>query len=67
MPGYPWFETTAIPTDDIEQRMKVLRTLGAPYSDQEINAAPQQLAGKTEMDAMIAYLQVLGTSVKTRR
>jgi len=67
MPGYPWLETTAIDASDIQSRMTVLRKLGSPYTDEEIAAAPEQLAGKIEMDAMIAYLQSLGTAVKTRR
>ena len=67
MPGYPWLETTTIDTGDIQDRMTVLRKLGSPYTDEEIAAAPEQLAGKIEMDAMIAYLQSLGTAVKTRR
>lgn len=67
MPGYPWLQTTELKTDDIKYKMKVLRNLGAPYSDQEIEAAPAMLEGRTEMDAMIAYLQSLGTAVKTRR
>ena len=67
MPGYPWLETTAIDASDIQNRMTVLRKLGSPYTDEEIAAAPEQLAGKIEMDAMIAYLQSLGTAVKTRR
>ena len=67
MPGYPWLQTAALKTDDIQYKMKVLRKLGAPYSDAEIEAAPAMLEGKTEMDAMIAYLQGLGTAVKTRR
>jgi cytochrome c oxidase cbb3-type subunit 2 len=67
MPGYPWLESAPIDAVDIRTRMMVLRRLGAPYTDEEIAAAPAQLAGKTEMDAMIAYLQSLGTAVKTRR
>ena len=67
MPGYPWLETTVIDASDIQNRMTVLRKLGSPYTDEEIAAAPEQLAGKIEMDAMIAYLQSLGTAVKTRR
>jgi len=67
MPGYPWLQSTTLDNSDIQVRMKVLRKLGAPYTDEEINAAPKQLEGKTEMDAMIAYLQSLGTAVKTRR
>jgi cytochrome c oxidase cbb3-type subunit II len=67
MPGYPWFEKTTLENAIIQKKMRALRTLGAPYSDEEIEQAPAQLEGKTEMDAIIAYLQVLGTSVKTRR
>lgn len=67
MPGYPWLQTAELKTDDIQYKMQVLRKLGAPYSDAEIEAAPAMLEGKTEMDAMIAYLQGLGTAVKTRR
>tara|TARA_R110000782_G_scaffold247564_4_gene334378 strand:- start:788 stop:1402 length:615 start_codon:yes stop_codon:yes gene_type:complete len=67
MPGYPWFETTMLDSSNIKSKMTVLRNLGAPYSDEEINAAPAALKGKSQMDAVIAYLQVLGTSVKTRR
>ena len=67
MPGYPWLEETALSGDDIQKKMSVLRRLGAPYSDEQIAAAPEMLAGKTEMDALIAYLQGLGTEVKIRR
>lgn len=67
MPGYPWLQTAELKTDDIQHKMQVLRKLGAPYSDEEIEAAPAMLEGKTEMDAMIAYLQGLGVAVKTRR
>ncbi len=67
MPGYPWFETTMLDASSIKKKMEVLRTLGAPYTDDEIEKAPAALEGKTQMDAVIAYLQVLGTSVKTRR
>ncbi|MEQ8289081.1 MAG: cytochrome-c oxidase, cbb3-type subunit II [Gammaproteobacteria bacterium] len=67
MPGYPWLQTAELDDSDIKKKMKVLRTLGAPYTDEQIENAPQELEGKTEMDAIIAYLQDLGTSVKTRR
>lgn len=67
MPGYPWLQTSELDDSDIQKKMKVLRTLGAPYTDEQIEKAPQELEGKTEMDAIIAYLQDLGTSVKTRR
>jgi cytochrome c oxidase cbb3-type subunit 2 len=67
MPGYPWFEETMIDGSDIQKKMSVLRTLGAPYTDEEIEQAPAALEGKTQMDAMIAYLQRLGTVIKSRR
>jgi cytochrome c oxidase cbb3-type subunit II len=67
MPGYPWLENNMLDTGDIKNKMRVLRKLGAPYSDEEIDKAPDALKDKTEMDAVIAYLQGLGTAVKTRR
>lgn len=67
MPGYPWLETTAVDNSDIEKKMTVLRNLGAPYSDEEIAGAEAALADKTELDALVAYLQDLGTAVKIRR
>ena len=67
MPGYPWLEENQLDSSLIEKKMTVLRTLGHPYSDQEIADATKSLEGKTEMDAMIAYLQVMGNAVKTRR
>jgi cytochrome c oxidase cbb3-type subunit II len=67
MPGFPWFANNKLDAGDIQKKMQVLRMLGHPYTDEEIAAAPGELAGKTEMDAVIAYLQVLGTSIKTRR
>jgi cytochrome c oxidase cbb3-type subunit 2 len=67
MPGYPWLDKTKLTGDLIQKKMQVLRTLGHPYTDEEIANAPKELEGKTEMDAMVAYLQVLGTAIKTRR
>ena len=66
MPGYPWLETTELDGSDIQAKMETLRTLGVPYTDAQIESAPQELEGKTEMDAIIAYLQGLGTAIKTR-
>jgi cytochrome c oxidase cbb3-type subunit 2 len=67
MPGYPWLAENKLDASDIRRKMRVLRRLGHPYSDEEIENAPKELEGKTEMDAIIAYLQVLGTAIKTRR
>jgi cytochrome c oxidase cbb3-type subunit 2 len=67
MPSYPWLETTLLDSSDIVAKMSSLRFLGHPYTDEEINAATAQLEGKTEADALVAYLQNLGTSIKRRR
>jgi cytochrome c oxidase cbb3-type subunit 2 len=64
MPAYPWLVTGVVDAAGLPPRMKVLRTLGAPYTDAEIAAAPKDVEGKTELEALIAYLQVLGTAVK---
>ena len=64
MPGYPWLAENAADADGIQIRMKALRLLGHPYTDEQIEAAPGLLEDKTEMDAMIAYLQSLGTALK---
>ena len=67
MPGYPWLEETPADATHIRKKMEVMRLLGSPYSDEDIANAAQALEGKTEMDAVIAYLQGLGTAIKTRR
>ena len=67
MPGYPWLEKTPADASNISKKLEVLRLLGAPYSDEDIANAPQALEGKTEMDAMIAYLQGMGITIKSRR
>ena len=64
MPGYPWLANSAADAGAIQAKMKTLRMLGHPYSDAEISKAPEELKDKTEMDALIAYLQVMGTSLK---
>jgi len=67
MPSYPWLDSTLLDNSDITAKMSSLRFLGHPYTDEEINAAAALLEGKTEMDALVAYLQNLGTSIKRRR
>lgn len=66
MPAYPWLSRKMVNHTDIESKMRVLRTLGAPYSDAELASAADEIKGMTEMDAIIAYLQVLGTAIKTK-
>lgn len=67
MPAYPWLEGAPLDATDIQRKMSVLRALGHPYTDEDIEQAPKALEGKTEMDALIAYLQGLGVHVSTRR
>jgi cytochrome c oxidase cbb3-type subunit 2 len=67
MPAYPWFEKTKLDGSDIQARMKALRTVGVPYTDEQITKAPEALKGKTELDAVIAYLQGLGVELKGLR
>ena len=64
MPAYPWLEKRAADHAVLPAKMAALRTLGAPYSDDEIAKSSDEVKGKTELDAVIAYLQVLGTAVK---
>ena len=67
MPGYPWLAKNKLDASLIQKKLRVLRTLGHPYTDEEISGAPSELEGKTEMDALIAYLQGMGTAIKVRR
>ncbi|MBI4695154.1 MAG: cytochrome-c oxidase, cbb3-type subunit II [Gammaproteobacteria bacterium] len=64
MPGYPWLEKDAANAADIAAKMKALRVVGVPYTDEEIAGAAKELEGKTEQDALVAYLQNMGTAVK---
>ena len=64
MPAYPWLETAKVDAAGLPARMKALRVVGVPYSDEEIAGAVESATGATELDALIAYLQVLGTAVK---
>ncbi|MFS0755263.1 cytochrome-c oxidase, cbb3-type subunit II [Noviherbaspirillum sp. 1P10PC] len=66
MPGYPWLAKTRLDPQEVQPKMRALRRLSVPYSDEEITAAPAELAGKTEQDALVAYLQGLGTQIKAR-
>jgi len=64
MPAYPWLEKSTVDVDTITPRMRALRVAGVPYTDAEIAQAPEQVKGKTEMDALIAYLQGMGLALK---
>lgn len=67
MPGFPWLEKNLADADGVAAKMKTLRTLGVPYTDEEIANAKSEVEGKSEMDAMIAYLQGLGLAIKNTR
>jgi len=67
MPAYSWLAATPLATDDIGLRMQALRRVGVPYTDDEIAKAAEQLKGKTEEDAVIAYLQNLGLALRNVR
>jgi cytochrome c oxidase cbb3-type subunit 2 len=67
MPGYPWLATTPADATDIARKLQVLRSMGHPYSDEDVAGARKALEGKTEQDALVAYLQGLGTALKGAR
>jgi cytochrome c oxidase cbb3-type subunit 2 len=66
MPGYPWLAQAKLDPQSIVPKMRAMQRLNVPYTDQEIKDAPAELAEKTEQDALIAYLQGLGTQIKSR-
>ena len=67
MPAYPWFAKSTVEDVDVQARMKALKSIGVPYTDEQIAKAPAALKGKTELDAVIAYLQGLGIELKNVR
>ena len=64
MPAYPWLAKTMLDPTESAPRMKALARVGVPYSKEEIDKAAEDVKGKTEEDALVAYLQVLGTALK---
>jgi len=64
MPAYPWLEKTPVDANSLAPNMRALRTVGVPYTDAQIAGAADEAKGVTELDALIAYLQVLGTNLK---
>ncbi len=67
MPGYPWLAEREVDPDLITAKMKALKTLGDPYTDEQIAGAAAEVEGKTELDAVVAYLQGLGTNRRLAR
>lgn len=64
MPRYPWLAKNDLDGSNVQAKMKALRFVGVPYTDADIAGAPPQVAGKKELDALISYLQSLGTAVR---
>ena len=64
MPAYPWLETAMVDPDGMAPKLTALRRIGVPYTDAEVAGAAEQVKGKSELDALVAYLQVLGTATK---
>ena len=67
MPAFPWLARNKVDAEATVAHMKALRKVGTPYSDEEIAKAPEALENKSELDAVIAYLQVLGLALKNVR
>ncbi|HEY0063621.1 MAG TPA: cytochrome-c oxidase, cbb3-type subunit II [Telluria sp.] len=66
MPSYPWLAANKLVPEQVIPKMHAMKRLGVPYAEEEIAAAPATLADKTEQEALIAYLQGLGTQIKAR-
>jgi len=64
MPAYTWLETAMVTPSDMPPKLRAMRTLGVPYTDADIAGSPEAVQGKTELEALISYLQVLGTAIK---
>lgn len=67
MPSYPWLVENKLDGQYTAAKMQALRSMGVPYTDADIEGARNAIKGKTEMDALVAYLQVLGTTIKNKR
>lgn len=67
MPGYPWLEHNILNGSHTRQKLQAMATLGVPYTAEDIRKAPFEVQGKTEMEALIAYLQQLGTVIKNKK
>ncbi|MGA6106471.1 cytochrome-c oxidase, cbb3-type subunit II [Pseudomonas solani] len=67
MPAYPWLVENKLDGKDTAAKLSAMKTLGVPYTNEDIAGASEAVKDKTEMDALVAYLQVLGTSLKTKR
>jgi cytochrome c oxidase cbb3-type subunit 2 len=66
MPSYPWLSQNKLAPQDIVPKMRAMQRIGVPYTEEDVKNGPAELQDKTEQDALIAYLQGLGTQIKTR-
>ncbi|MGZ5202359.1 MAG: cytochrome-c oxidase, cbb3-type subunit II, partial [Telluria sp.] len=66
MPAYPWLSQNKLAPEDIVPKMRAMQRIGVPYTEEDVKNGPAELQDKTEQDALIAYLQGLGTQIKTR-
>tara|TARA_R110000764_G_scaffold45649_1_gene102447 strand:- start:370 stop:765 length:396 start_codon:yes stop_codon:yes gene_type:complete len=66
MPAFPWLQDNVLDGEYTAKKMEVLRGLGVPYTDEDIAGAKEAVEGVAEMDALIAYLQHLGTVLSDR-
>jgi len=64
MPSYPWLAKTPLAPEEIQPKMRALRRLGVPYTDDQIAKAPDEVKGRNEQDAVVAYLQNLGLALR---
>ncbi len=67
MPAFPWLEHNLIDAELTPKKLSAMQLLGVPYKDSDIEASKAAVTGKTELEALVAYLQVLGTAIKTQR
>jgi cytochrome c oxidase cbb3-type subunit 2 len=67
MPAYPWLVENKLDGENTATKLQAMRTLGVPYTDADIAGAAEAVKGKTEMEALVAYLQSLGTAIKNKR
>lgn len=67
MPGYPWLAENELTGEHTSEKLETFRGFGVPYTDEQIRKAPYEVQGKTELDALVAYLQQLGTAIKSKR
>jgi cytochrome c oxidase cbb3-type subunit 2 len=66
MPAYSWLVKAKLDPAEVAPKMRAMKTLGVPYTEQQIAEGSAELTDKTELDALVAYLQILGTAIKNK-